>query len=541
MSKTGPDDPQDELHRQMQGLFESFAPPGMSPSAPASEPGAEEEQSDEDKVDPLQLVYDFDLKPRDVNAYLKRYVIRQEEAKKVLAVAICDHYNHVRRCLLDPELESEEYAKQNVLLLGPTGVGKTYLIRCIAKLVGVPFVKADATKFSETGYVGHDVEDLVRDLVKLADGDTELAQYGIIYIDEIDKIAGRGSGGNRDVSGRGVQINLLKLMEDSNVNLVSQTDIASQMEAMMNMMNRQDSPPRTINTRHILFIVSGAFGELTGQIRKRMQGSQIGFDRDETAARDDDYYARLVETKDFVDYGFEPEFVGRLPVRVACHSLSVPDLEMILSQSKGSMLKQYANDFSGYGIDLNILPGALRCIAERAHTEQTGARGLMTVLERTFRNFKYELPSTDVELLTVDETTIAEPDLQLQQILSEHPADPPRLPTSEEPAKDEAAEDVAPAVPDNSLRAQVGEFAEEFESAHDFFLKFQEDAIDALVEQAALNGQTVLERCRECFKDFEHGLALLRCKTGESTFEIDAAAVADPGQALTARLRDSAV
>jgi ATP-dependent protease Clp ATPase subunit len=161
------------------------------------------------------------MKPREVKAYLDRFVIKQHEAKKVLSVTICDHYNHVKQSLSNSEIKDGEYSKQNVLLLGPTGVGKTYLIKNIAKLIGVPFVKVDATKFSETGYVGSDVDELIRDLVKAANGNTEMAQYGIVFIDEIDKIATNTGIEGRDVSGRGVQINLLKLMEDSDVNLFS--------------------------------------------------------------------------------------------------------------------------------------------------------------------------------------------------------------------------------------------------------------------------------------------------------------------------------
>src|SRR6185312_12330857 len=200
--------------------------------------------------------FEFKYKPRDVKAYLDRFVIKQDEAKKVLSVALCDHYHHVRLAL--DGKETPNYAKQNIILIGPTGVGKTYLIRSIADLIGVPFVKGDATKFSETGYVGGDVEDLVRELYRRADGDVTRAQYGIIYIDEIDKIAAASNSTGRDVSGRGVQTNLLKLMEETEVPSRSQNDISGQIQAMMDMSQRKKSPS-TINTKHILFIVSGAF------------------------------------------------------------------------------------------------------------------------------------------------------------------------------------------------------------------------------------------------------------------------------------------
>ncbi|HEU0037833.1 MAG TPA: AAA family ATPase, partial [Verrucomicrobiae bacterium] len=273
--------------------------------------------------------FDFKYKPRDVKAYLDRFVIKQDEAKKVLSVALCDHYHHVRLAL--DGKESANYTKQNIILIGPTGVGKTYLIRRAADLIGVPFVKADATKFSETGYVGGDVEDMVRDLLRLADGDVGRAQYGIIYIDEIDKIAAAAShGSGRDVSGRGVQTNLLKLMEETDVPARSPNDIAGQIQAMMDLSQRGRKTPSTINTRHILFIVSGAFEGLEKIIRQRLPEAVIGFAAQERPAETTDEVVTRAQTRDFIEFGFEPEFIGRLPVRVVCHPLSEDDLFCVL-------------------------------------------------------------------------------------------------------------------------------------------------------------------------------------------------------------------
>lgn len=225
--------PIEELQRQ---LAEIFANPGLKVGKISIDTDmghgdvkqndvAAKKRSKELHQEALKKIKAFSFKPKEIKDYLDRYVIRQDEAKKVLSVAICDHYNYVRRCIENTEVAQQEYNKQNILLLGPTGVGKTYLMRTIAKLIGVPFVKADATKFTETGYAGGDVEDLVRDLVKTANGNIALAQYGIIYLDEIDKIASANAGVHgRDVSGRGVQVNLLKLMEDAEVSLYSPMD-----------------------------------------------------------------------------------------------------------------------------------------------------------------------------------------------------------------------------------------------------------------------------------------------------------------------------
>src|SRR6266704_3367376 len=241
------------------------------------------ETGNDDKSPPEEAKeFEFHFLPRDIKAHLDRFVSKQDEAKKVLSIAVCDHYNHVNHVR---QLEREnangavetEYAKQNVILVGPTGVGKTYLIKHIADLIKVPFVKADATKFSETGYVGGDVEDLVRELVHKADGNIQLAEYGIIYLDEIDKIATPTNIIGRDVSGGGVQRGLLKLMEETEVSLRTPFDLTSQLQAAMEFQTKGKVSRSVINTRHILFIVSGAFNGLFDIIQKRMGAKAIGF------------------------------------------------------------------------------------------------------------------------------------------------------------------------------------------------------------------------------------------------------------------------
>ncbi|HUJ43439.1 MAG TPA: AAA family ATPase [Opitutaceae bacterium] len=515
MSDTLPPDSYEHLPKQIQELLKGsnvksfFSQPVTTRGAAA---GTEEDEIDKKHESTLRRIREFNLKPREIRDYLDRFVIQQSEAKKVLSVAICDHYNHVRQCLEDQTLGERDYAKQNILLLGPTGVGKTYLMRCIAKLIGVPFVKADATKFSETGYVGGDVEDLVRDVVKAADGDVELAQYGIIYIDEIDKIASAaGTTIGRDVSGRGVQINLLKLMEETDVNLHSQTDIAGQIQALMDFQRQARPRKRTINTRHILFIVSGAFDKLGEQVKRRLQSGQVGFasaGRDRAAGDAD--LLPLAQSRDFIDYGLEPEFVGRLPVRVACQALTADDLERILLTSEGSILQQYRADFSGYGIDFEITPDAVREIAGQAHAENTGARGLMTVLERVLRNFKFELPSTAIKSFRIDRATVAQPLETLQTLL--------RLNAAQQ-------RDV--------LKADVAAFAARFQKDYGFELAFDDGAIERLIELSLTTGKTIRALCEEKFRDFHHGLKLV-ARDGESRrFAITREVIDAPDQVLS--------
>ncbi len=518
-----PKDPMEELQKNLQDLFKqgkAFMPFGgpmggpsgvASPDGSSSTPSSPDTEEDAERAEALKRIEAFNLKPREIRDYLDRYVIQQNEAKKVISVAICDHFNHVRRCLERPDLGELDYAKQNIILLGPTGVGKTYLMRNVAKLVGVPFVKADATKFSETGYIGGDVEDLVRDLVKATNGDTELAQYGIVYIDEIDKIANKAnSGGGRDVSGRGVQINLLKLMEDTEVNLQSQTDMMGQMQAMMDVQSGKKRK-RTVSTKHILFIVSGAFDQMDQSIKKRLTNTSMGFGAPQVSDEDEDSnFLDDAETRDFIDYGFEPEFVGRLPVRVACQPLKPDDLFQIMTTSEGSVLRQYISDFEGYGISLEMDNPSLQEVAERAYKEKTGARGLMTILERAFRGFKFELPSTSIKTLKVDKDTIQDPDEQLKQMLRANLSDQHVV-----------------------LKNEIKEYTSRFESKHGFSLDFTEDAIIALIEESLETDKTIRGLCERKFQDFNHGLTLINRNTGQKSFSVDAEVIRDAEKALS--------
>ena len=397
------------------GIPKTLRPPRRSKHAAPTKPGVAETAAPSEQ-------FSFDLKPADIARHLNRFVIRQTEAKKVLSVALCDHFQHVR--LTIEGNAAPFYQKQNVLLLGPTGVGKTHLIRSAAELIGVPFVKADATKFSETGYVGGDVDDLVRDLVRRAGGNVKRAEHGIIYLDEVDKLATREAGAGRDVSGRGVQTNLLKLMEDGDVPVVSPNDMTGQLQSAMSAMRGGGgAQPETINTRHILFIVSGAFSGIAEIIRRRLAvenpKSEIRNPRLEARLQSDKLLAQLT-TPDLIAYGLEPEFVGRLPVRVACHGLDTDDLFNVLRKSESSLIHQYERSFAAYGIECEFKDDGLRCLAELAASENTGARGLMTVCERVLRDFKFKLPSSRVRRLAIDARAVQDPSGELRRLLAKN-------------------------------------------------------------------------------------------------------------------------
>jgi len=492
----------EEFQRHMESFVRQHLGGQAQFLKPDSAPAATENPSA-----PTAADFKFDLKPRDVKAFLDRFVIKQDEAKKVLSVALCDHYNHVRLALSGRA--HPNYTKQNVILLGPTGVGKTYLVRCAAELIGVPFVKADATKFSETGYVGGDVEDIVRELLRRADGDVTRAQYGIIYIDEIDKIAAAPNTTGRDVSGRGVQTNLLKLMEETEVPARSPNDMAGQIQAMLEMTRQGKKTPSLINTRHILFIVSGAFTGLEAIIRRRQREAAVGFAAPATKATGDYLFADA-GTQDFIEYGFEPEFIGRLPVRVVCHPLNVEDLFTILQSSEGSIIRQYEQDFGAYGIEALFQEDGLRRIAELAAAEKTGARGLLTVCERIFRDFKFELPSTSIRRLVVTRALVDRPVADLAQLAA--------LQRRQESAV---------------LEGVLKEFAARFRDSHGLSLKFTEEAAELLMAEAREKNLPLRDLCAAKFKDFQFGLKLIAANTGQTEFEINRAAAEAPEKTLS--------
>ncbi len=495
----------EEFQRQMHEFMKQNLPK-MNASDPVAGDAAETTSPKEKKLTPDD--FKFDYKPRDVKKHLDRFVIKQDEAKKVLSVALCDHYHHVQQALSGRE--TVNYTKQNIILLGPTGVGKTYLIRSVAELIGVPFVKADATKFSETGYVGGDAEDLVRDLVRKANGDIKRAEYGIIYIDEIDKIASNRVSGGRDVSGQGVQTNLLKLMEETDVPARAPNDIAGQIQAMMETTQRGKTSAATVNTKHILFVVSGAFDGLEEIVRRRERDASIGFSPQAKRPVDDESIFFHASTRDFIEYGFEPEFIGRLPVRVVCNPLKVDDLFEILKSSEGSIIRQYENSFAAYDIDVVFQEDGLKKIAEHAAEEKTGARGLMTVCERVFRELKFELPSTHVRRFAVTESLVENPGARLRELLEEI-----------------AREDM------ELMSRLVMEFAQRFEETHKLKLIFSEEAIELLVSESTKSSRSVRDLCAVKFKDFQFGLRLIEQNTGQKEFTIDLGIAADPDQRLS--------
>jgi len=505
----------EEMEKTLKDLFGkmggAFSMPFPGGGASSMDEPSEPAEGEREKIDSVESLLDFNYLPRDIKAHLDRYVIRQDEAKKALSIAVCDHYNHAKQQRLKEDGHDIEYQKQNVMVVGPTGVGKTYLVKHIADLIGVPFVKADATKFSETGYVGGDVDDLVRELVTKANGDVELAEYGIIYIDEIDKIASRSSqNGARDVSGKGVQTTLLKLMEETEVALRNPMDMKGQMMAMMDMQNGKGTKKDSINTRHILFIVSGAFSGIEKIISNRLRSGEIGFGAKQDESVSPEKLHERASTQDYIDYGFEAEFVGRLPIRVICEKLEAADFVNIMKFSEGSLLRQYEREFEAYGIRAKFEDDAIEVVAERAEKENTGARALMTVCASILREFKYELPGTAVDELVINRKLIDEKEEVLESYRIE-----------------------GRKVDIERVQREVLGYADDFYKKHSLKLNFDDGAFDEIAKLSSEQGRSALQVCRSQFKDYKFGLSLIKRNAGQDTFSISRDAVSDADKYLS--------
>ncbi|MGB2927382.1 MAG: AAA family ATPase, partial [Desulfobacterales bacterium] len=451
----------------------------------------------------------------------------------------------------------------------------TYIIKLIAKKINVPFVKGDATKFSETGYVGGDVEDLVRDLVQEADGDIELAQYGIIYIDEIDKIASNRNIIGVDVSRSGVQRALLKPMEETEVDLKVPHDPISMIQEIERFRKTGKRDKRAVNTSNILFIMSGAFGDLARIVKKRIADQQIGFGAKIKNHRDDIDILQKVKAEDLIEFGFETEFVGRLPVRAVFEKLTQEDLFEILKNPSNPVILGKKLDFAAYDIDVKFENKALRILSEKAFNENTGARGLVSAVEGALLLFEKKLPSSDIKKFPVTVSVIQDPDKSLENMMSL--SNRSELEETFEKLVREEKEFIITYLNANKKNLsekygltltpsriqvvasyysghimdiekvinKIKSFYDDIKKIELLFFKnndinivLEDDAVDFIIEQFEKNDINIEDYYEQLTDDFKHGLNLIREKTGKNRFFITKSALLNPEAFISEFIKD---
>ncbi|MBS3757775.1 MAG: AAA family ATPase [Desulfobacterales bacterium] len=529
---------------------------------PQSEQSEDSSESGKNRHD-----INFDLRPEELIRYLDQYIIRQDLAKQVLATKICTHFNRIRY-QKGEDASGEQMTggiKNNVLMIGPTGVGKTYMIKLIAQKLGVPFVKGDATKFSETGYVGGDVDDLVRDLVRESDSDIDLAQYGIIYIDEIDKIASSKNYVGADVSRTGVQRALLKPMEETEVEMKVPHDPISMIQEVEQFRKTGKREKKSINTRNILFIMSGAFAELPEIIKKRTTDQSIGFGAKMNTQEKTVSILGQAKAEDLIEYGFESEFVGRLPVKAIFEELTHEDLLNILRNPNNPVLLNKRMDFATYGIDIKFSDDALSHLASQALGENTGARGLVSVIEQALIPFETHLPSTNIKHFPVTLEVIKNPETVLNnwlsgmggeqrraefdQITEEYkgfiktylqnnrnsltgqyglPLSAYRIDRISEFYCNHVAEIAQAVKAVKSYYDQIKRIEIEFYNRHEINIVLEEDAVDFILAKLIDRSAAIRAIDDKLSADFEYGLKLIREKTGRNRFFISRYALENP-------------
>ena len=519
----------------------------------------------------------FDLKPEELISYLDQYIVKQDDAKAILATKICTHFNRIKRAEKYPDDTNDMVGniKNNILMFGPTGVGKTYMIKLIAKKINAPFVKGDATKFSETGYVGGDVEDLVRDLVREADDDIELAQYGIIYIDEIDKIASNRNMVGIDVSRSGVQRALLKPMEETEVDLKVPHDPISMIQEIERFRKSGKRDKRTVNTNNILFIMSGAFGDLSQIVKKRIARHEIGFGASIKDSRQDFEFLKHVKSEDVIEFGFESEFVGRLPVRAVFERLNEDDLFEILKNPSNPIILSKKLDFAAYDIDIKFEGQALKILAKNASYENTGARGLVSAVEKALLLFEKKLPSEHIKKFPVTASVIENPELSLHNMLESSNQNQlietfDKLVVEEKefvkkylnlnkknlaqkysltltPSRIDVVAtyytkhimEIEKAIKKiKSLYDDIKRIELYFFKSHDINIVLEDDAVDFIIEKLGHSSDNLESFVEQLTVNFEHGLKLVREKTGRNRFFITKNALQAPEAYVSNLIKD---